>query len=368
MCHARPVPALASPVPPRRLLPAALAVALAVPSLAHGRAAVAPTAAPAGEPAAAGHTVVLTLEGPEEIAGPLTGALYEEFVRRKVADPQQEEMSLVELRMTMGCEGNDATCLAQGGEALGAASLVYGAVKSSGTGGYDVSLTRLDVTSRERTASLHKEIPASELEGDPLLATAAALAAELLGEAPPRPAAAGGEAAADPPAGDQPKPSGKLVWGPYKPVPTWKYAVLGTSAALLAGSVVTAAVTSAMIAPNGPVRDDLLQAARDSLDDANPNNDVDPNMSGDLCDFARTEPTGEPGKVTNAAVTKVCNRADTLAKVATATWITTGIFAATTVASTVLLFVHRKAPSEHAFRLGAAASREGAYLSASMRF
>ena len=363
------MPALASSVPPRRLLPAALAVVLAAPSLAHGHAAAAPTAAPAAEPAAAGHTVVLTLEGPEEIAGPLTGALYEEFVRRKVADPQQEEMSLVELRMTMGCEGNDAACLAQGGEALGAASLVYGAVKSSGTGGYDVSLTRLDVASRERTASLHKEIPASELEGDSLRATAAALAAELLGETPPRPAAGGGDAAADTPAaGGRPKPSGELVWGPYKPVPTWKYAVLGTSAALLAGSVVTAAVTSAMIAPNGPVRDDLLQAARDSLDDANPNNDVDPNMSGDLCDFARTEPTGEPGKVTNAAVTKVCNRADTLAKVATATWITTGIFAATTVASTVLLFVHRKAPGEHAFRLGGAASREGAYLSASMRF
>lgn len=316
-------------------------------------------------PRAAAPTIVLTFEGPQELAGPLTGSTHRALTERGLAQADQADLPLVEFRMTMGCEGNVPTCLAEGGKTLEANSLVYGSVAVEGETA-EVSVVLLDVGSAQVAGEVREEVPVSELQGS-TDAVAERLVAQLLGEAPPPPPVAEAPQA---PADTEPAPaSSRLVWGRYQPVPAWKWAFLGTSAALLAGSVATAAATTAIIAPKGPLRDDLLQAAEDSLNDSKSSNDIDPNMDGDLCEAARAEPPGEPGKVTNAEVTKICNRGDALAKVATATWITTGIFAATTIAATTLLFV-RKAPAEgaRAFRFGGAAGPEGGFVTASFRF
>jgi hypothetical protein len=119
----------------------------------------------------------------------------------------------------------------------------------------------------------------------------------------------------------------------------------------MVASLGTAIGTSVSLSDNGPVRRDLLQAAEDSLTDGNDANDIDPNSSGDLCVMAREET--QPGRVRNAAVTTVCNKADALATASTATWIATGVLAVPTIVFSVLVFTYREEPdggSESAFR------------------
>jgi hypothetical protein len=164
-----------------------------------------------------------------------------------------------------------------------------------------------------------------------------------------------------------PKADGRVVWGVHKPIARWKLAGLGVSGGLFVGSLATAIATSLVIRnPNGSVYKQLIGAAEDSLKDDKPENDVDPDMSGDLCKAARVEPNPdeEPGAVTNADVTQVCNKADALATTANVTWITTGVFGVATVAFTVLLFAHKEKPGaaalrRHDLQLGAAPLRQG---------
>ena len=105
-----------------------------------------------------------------------------------------------------------------------------------------------------------------------------------------------------------------------------------------------------MIADGGPVYDDLIKAAEDSLTDNKPANDIPPDSDADLCVLARAEPPGEPGTVTNASVTKVCNKADALELTANVGWGLTAAFGAATVIFTVLLFVHKEKPGSAALR------------------
>jgi hypothetical protein len=157
------------------------------------------------------------------------------------------------------------------------------------------------------------------------------------------------------------------VWGLHKPVPRWKLVGLGVSGGLFLGSLATAIGTSIVIRkPNGSVYKELIASAEDSLSDNKPENDIDPDMSGDLCRAARVEPNPdtEPGAVTNAEVTKICNKADALATTANITWITSGVFGVATIAFTVLLFAHKDKPAaaamrRHKLQLGAAPLRGG---------
>jgi hypothetical protein len=145
---------------------------------------------------------------------------------------------------------------------------------------------------------------------------------------------------------------------------------------LFVGSLATAIGTSLVIRnPNGSVYRELIQSAEDSLTDDKPQNDIDPDMSGDLCAAARVEPNpDEPGAVTNASVTQVCNKADALAKVANITWITTAVFGVATITFTVLLFAHREKPAaqallRHQVGLGAApTATDGVVVGGGLRF
>jgi hypothetical protein len=151
---------------------------------------------------------------------------------------------------------------------------------------------------------------------------------------------------------------------------------------------VGAGVTGAMLSPNGSLREGVFNAAQDSLNDCidpedprksvpcesagdirNDANDVDPNMTGDLCVAGRstTDALGNPivgGAVRNKQVADACTRADNVQIANYASFGVLGVGAALTVVFTTLLFVHKengatRALKRHDVRLGAAPSNGG---------
>lgn len=320
-------------------------------------------------------TAVLGLEGEGDVAGSLTGALRKQLESRGIQGDKQ--MTLVELKLTMGCEDDDAGCIAEGGKTLDVDQLIYGSVEGSDDE-YTVKLNVLAVEKGKITNGLTTTLAKGDFDAANVDKTAEDLVTRLLGPAPdsgddePEAVPEGPE----PEETEDPDKGGKIVWGLQKPIPRWKLIGLGVSGGLFAGSLATAIGTTVVIQkPNGRVYKELIQSAEDSLNDDKPENDVDPDMSGDLCEAARVEPNPdeEPGAVTNAAVTKVCNKADALATTATATWITTGVFGAATIVFTVLLFANKEKPAASAMlkrdiRLGGAPTRGGAVFGGGFRF
>src|SRR5262245_26901882 len=113
---------------------AVLVAALCVPVQARASVWSVYATAAADEPAS-----VLGLESDDGNAGEaLTKALRKAFAKRGLAGGQ--EMSLSELRLTMGCSGDDPKCLAEGGKAIEVQRLVYGTLKKTGGGGFTLQL------------------------------------------------------------------------------------------------------------------------------------------------------------------------------------------------------------------------------------
>ncbi len=305
------------------------ASSLVTSTLSVARAAVQPT------------TSVLGLESEDhDAARALTRALRNQLSGRGHSGGQ--EVQLVELRLTMGCESDVPSCLAEGGKTLGVDKLVYGHLRRKASG-YTIDLHVIDVGAGTLERSTTGELESNELAPRAIDQTADELVAALLGERRPT-------VPAPPPVRSEERTAdkGRLSWGKHAPVAKWKLGLLGTSVVLTAGALGTAIGTTLAIRRGGLVYDELIQAAQGSLEDEKASNDIDPNSSGDLCAMARAEL--EPGTITNTAVNDVCNKGDALAKVATASWIATGIFAATTVVFTTLLFVHRERPGAAALR------------------
>jgi hypothetical protein len=125
-----------------------------------------------------------------------------------------------------------------------------------------------------------------------------------------------------------------------RPIPAWKIAGLATSATFAAVFFASALGTS--LALRFTYRKKLLDAVDGSQTDANPNNDIS-RSAPNLCAAARATPPGEPNpnKVTNAAVTRICNEADGLKITSNAMWAMTGIGLAATTVFAVLLVVRR---------------------------
>lgn len=325
-------------------------------------------------------TTFLGLEGEGEQVTSLSDAIRWDLNQRGLDDGNT--MTLAELQLTLGCGDDDLACFAQGGQTLGSTSLVFGEVRKVGNN-YVITLNSLDVATGKLSNTVEKSVPFTELGEAQLSATAASLVDALykvgptVEELPPE----------DPPPGEEPVegPSseepvdepgdGKLVWGPYKPRPGWKYAGVGVSSVLLLGGLGMAIGATVAIGENGPLRDDLLSAAEASLTDDKASNDIDPNSNADLCELARTPPDpNKPNEVTNARVTEVCIKFDNTQTIATAGWIATGVFAATTVLFTTLLFVHKRDKTaaklrEHKVGFGGAPTPDGGFmLGSSFRF
>lgn len=326
-------------------------------------------------------TTYLGLDGEGEQVSSLSDAIRWDLNQRGLDDGNT--MTLAELKLTMGCGDEDLACFAQGGQTLGSTVLVFGEVRKSGNN-YVITLKALDVASGQLGNSIERTVPFTDLGEAQLGATAASLVDELykikptVDELPPEDKPVEDEPVEDTVEDKPKKPAGEgaLIWGPYSPRPAWKWAGVGVSAALLVGGLGMAIGGTIAIGENGPLREDLLAEAEASLDDNKPGNDVNPNMSGDLCEAARHPPDpSKPNEVTNARVTEVCIRFDNTKTIATVGWITTGIFAVSTIAFTTLLFVHKNDNKtvaklrKHKLGFGGAPTLDGGFmLGSSFRF
>jgi hypothetical protein len=328
-------------------------------------------------------TTYLGLEGEGEQVASLSDAIRWDLNQRGMDDGNT--MTLAELQLTLGCGDDDLACFAQGGQTLGSTTLVFGEVRKDGNN-YVIRLEALDVATGKITNTVEKTVPFTDLGEAQLGATASSLVDALykLTPAPTEDTPGGDDKPGgddqpddqvDEPGDDTPSGEGNLIWGPYKPRPAWKYAGLGVSSALLLGGLGLAIGSTVVIGENGPLRKDLLAEAEASLTDDKDSNDIDPNSNGDLCELARTPPDpSKPNEVTNARVTEVCIKFDNTSTLATVGWITTGVFAATTVLFTTLLFVHKNKKAsakleQHKLRFGGAPARGGGFmLGGSFRF
>jgi hypothetical protein len=339
-------------------------------------------------------SAVLGLEGNDSAkAAALTDALRAELAKRQKT--QAQDMTLEELKLTMGCDDSDLSCIAEGGKSLSVGELIYGKIDGS-DGEYTLNLTVLSVDKAKISNGLTTTLSDDELSSGKIAATATDLVNRLLGPADSGSGAAPVPVTDDPGGSDDPtaepsdesgetvdepkSSSGGLVFGLEKPPAKWKLIGLGASGGLMLASAGTAIATSLLISPNGKLRKDLIAAAEDSLTDSNARNDISPDSEGDLCELARAEPADQPGKVTNASMTEICNKADTMQTLSLVGWIGTGVFGLSTAAFTTLLFV-RKADAEgdnasfrgklqkHQVSLGYSPRRNGGFmLGGQMRF
>jgi hypothetical protein len=319
---------------------------------------------------------VLGLEAEDlAAAARLTEALRKVFAARGLTGGQ--EITLVELRLTMGCEAGDIGCLSEGGKTIGVDKLVYGHLWAVAEGGYMLEVKVLDVRAQRITHEHAVDLGADDLDQENVRRTATHVVAGLYGEEGPTLASTEELESADHEVVPEPRdePAG-LVWSRSPDTARWKIVGVGVSGGLTVAWLATAMGTSLAIRDEGPIYDELIEAAEDSLTDAKPSNDIDPNTDEDLCKLARAHPVGDPdpNTVTNGPVTEVCNKADRVAAAATASWVATGVFAASTAAFATLLFVRRESPAARAFirrgvTLGASPTRSGGLaLAAGMRF
>jgi hypothetical protein len=311
----------------------------------------------------------------------LTNALRKAFANRGLSGG--EEISLEEMRLTMGCDNDEVACLAEGGKTLGVRRLVFGYLKPSG-GAFQLDIQILDVEGGQLEAQASITVSKAELAAGEIDTKAAAIVNELMpahttdSDLPPRPKPL--PETGDPEVEEEqeqpppPKEKGNLYFGLEKPTPTWKWAGFGTALGL---TVIASGVTIGMgvwLTTNSSsfgFRQKLLETAGKSLTDGNPNNDVDPMSDDNLCEAAEEIPlnpdgslVGEPGQVRNGKMAKLCRDADQVQKAQLAAGIGTAIFGLTTLVFTGLLVIHKRKPAanamlRHRVRLGVAPTREG---------
>ncbi|MCA9650985.1 MAG: hypothetical protein KC501_13800 [Myxococcales bacterium] len=327
----------------------------------------------------------------------LTTALRKAFANRGLSGG--EEISLEEMRLTMGCDNDSVACLSSGGQTLGVRRLVFGYLRTTGKGKLQLDIQILDTESGSLESQASIDLTKSQLSAGSIDQTATDIVNQLMptetdesdlppgGPDLPVEVDEGGEG--DPALPDEgpPPKEGKIYFGLEKPTPGWKWAGFGTSLGLtlLAGG---AAIGMGvwLTTKEGGFRKKLLTAAEDSLTDNNGLNDVDPNLPEgvDLCEFARSrpvdpntnEPLGQPGQVRNASVVEVCNLGADIQRGQLAAGIGAGVFGVSTLVFTGLLFIHKRKPAadamlRHNVRLGLGPTLDGnrgLTLSGGMRF
>lgn len=293
----------------------------------------------------------------------LTQALKRAFAKRGMSGGK--DANLTELRLALGCSSDDPSCLAAGGQTLGARRLIYGSLRLDDRGSWQVELNLLEVESAQVT-STSAVLTEADLESRFIDTTAERLAMTLvpdagsdtpeaasgtLVESPPPPPPSGDPGDAGAPA-DEGKGKGKIVFGIQRPTPRWKWAGFGTSVGLLVvGGAATVGMGVWLTRQDGGFRGQLLDAAEASLTDQNPLNDIDPNSPEgvNLCDYARERPTdpetgqplGQEGQVRNHTVVAVCNQASDVRTAQVGAGIFTAIAGVSTLVFTGLLLIHR---------------------------
>jgi len=305
---------------------------------------------------------VLGLDGKDSKANQsLTAALRKAFANRGLSGG--EEISLQEMRLTMGCANDGVACLSEGGKTLGVRRLVFGYLEPSGSG-YQLDIQILDVETGELQANASMQLEKGDLADGALEQTATDIVNTLMptdtsdAEIPPRPDPLPEvEEEVEPEVEETPREGG-VYFGLEKPTPGWKWAGFGTSLGLtvLAGGA-TIGMAVWLTAENLGFRKKLLDEANRSLTDDKTINDVPSTLPEgvNLCDYARARPTdetgmelGEPGQVRNARIVKVCDDGDSVRRIQTGVGIGTAVFGVATLAFTGLLLIHKKKPTADA--------------------
>jgi len=326
---------------------------------------------------------VLGLDGKDDKAAEkLTAALRKAFANRGLSGG--EEISLEELRLTMGCDNDGVACLSQGGRTLGVRRLVFGYLEPTG-GGYQLDIQILEVEGGKLESNASLQLSKADLSDKAIEQTATDVVntlmpadtadAEIAPRADPLPEIDEPEIEPDPPEEKKEPRESKYEFGFDRPLPTWKKAGFATSLGLtvLAGGT-TIGMAVYLRAKSVGFRKKLLAMAEESVMDEKALNDVPTSLpeTTNLCDYAKArpvdpetgEPLGEPGQVRNAGIVRLCGDADDVRQAQLAAGISTAVFGAATIAFTVLMFVHKRKPAaaamrRHQVQLGVAPNPEG---------
>ncbi len=344
---------------------------------------------------------VLGLEAEDAAAGKaLTAALRKAFAARGMSGG--EELSLSEVKLTMGCEGDDPKCLAQAGESLGISRMIYGYLRKSGGGNFKVQVFVLDVGQGLIEAETTVPVSAADLSSDRIDQTATAIVNSLYpdeedGELPPPIPGTETEPGDtdEPVVREKPQRESDYVWGRYSPRPKWKWAGLGVGIGLLTAGVIVGAIGASKIRqPGGPLERELYKQADESLTDTygdvfgpdhpranelNEENDINRAGGGNLCEMAEKPPPGQPKLVTNSDVATVCRDIRVWTRLTNASWAAVVVGGVLTITFTTLLFVHKAKPGTNArrererrgprlLRLDAGPTRGGVMFGGSGRF
>lgn len=337
----------------------------------------------------------------------LTLALRKAFANRGLSGG--EEITLEEMRLTMGCSNDEVACLAEGGKTLGVRRLVFGYLRKA-SGGYELDLQILDVDTGRLEAQGTVSVTKSDLSSANIDAKAAAIVNELMpaeqtdSDLPPRPdplpdTSTDPDPDPDPEEPRKPKEGG--IWfGIEKPTPKWKWAAFGTSLGITLAAAGTTIVTGVWLtAPDSAsfgfrpklietgrstaiegVADPGTLATRDDNNGAffevNPD-DLPPYV--DICHYNTHEYTKSSGNVytagdplvlngedrsRNGEVAKVCTSGQDIRKLQIASGVTAAVFGVATLAFLGVLLLHKRKPATEAmrrrgFRLGVAPRLDG---------
>lgn len=329
--------------------------------------------APDGAPAS-----VLGLDGKDSNANnTLTNALRKAFANRGLSGG--EEISLEEMRLTMGCSNDEVSCLSQGGKTLGVRRLVFGYLRPIDKTNYQLEIQILDVESAKIEAEATVAVTKAELGADQVDAKATAIVNQLMPAEdtdsdmpPPRePLPETGPTEVEPMDEPPPPKEGGVYFGLEKPTPKWKWGAFATTLSLtVLGAGATIGMGVWLSSKSGGFRGKLVDTAAASLTDANSLNDVDPNLPEgiNLCDYAQehTDPT-MPTRVRNSEVTRVCLRGDAVQKGMIGAGVGTAVFGVATLVFTGLLVIHKRKPKadamlRHGVHMGLAPNPQGGGL------
>ncbi len=325
---------------------------------------------------------VLVLEGDDtEAAHTSTQRLRTALAQRGYASDYTA--TTAELSLALDCGKFDSACAGKAATELGVDKIFYGTLQAKPP---KLSVVMFDAESGVVTGEVH--LPMAGMSVADQEAAVDEAVRTLLPRDDDDVLPAPTEAAPIQPRQDAvPRSSGerKYVWGPYKPRPVWKKALLGTSVGMAVvglglGLIGIPATQSGR--KRGSLYDDLLEAANASLTDDNPVNDVDPETVDDLCsdkpgsggalEEVQPEGTGAQTGIRNREVAEVCQRGRAIAFVSTFGW---GMFAAGVLGTAVMttLFFVRKNPNAAAWQrrgvyVGATPTRRGATVSGGFRF
>lgn len=334
-------------------------------------------------------TAVVGLDATNVAVGArLSQALRRAFASRGLSGGGEANLS--ELRLALGCRTDAPACLAQGGELLGAQTLVYGTLRE-GEASWDLEIWIVEVDPPTVVEHQMLSFGRAELQPSQVDTTARRVVERLLPAPDDERPTVESEPGLEPVIEFEPEPnaeegaSGRLVWGMQRPVPAWKKAALGSSAGValvLGGAWVGMQVW--LRADGVGFRKKLLAMAEESVQDDKALNDVPTTLpeTVNLCDYAEARPTdpqtgevlGEPGQVRNAGIVKLCGDADAVRRASLGVGIGALASVLSTAVFTTLLFVHReperaRAQARRQLHLGLALGRgRGATLSLGGRF